>query len=93
MVEKILSGLLTPGLTPGRTPDRAPSRAPVADRQQDQRNAEPAASRETSARLRGTDAPEYAAAVGRLDRLLRDDGADGPRKDARPRGFYLNIVV
>ena len=33
------------------------------------------------------------AAFDRLAKLLTRDGDSGPRSDAPPRGFYLNILV
>ena len=39
------------------------------------------------------DPADVESAVQRLDRLLENDAGNGPRQDAPPRGFYLNIVI
>lgn len=42
---------------------------------------------------RPADPADVTAAAQRLDKLLARDGDTGPRPDAPPRGYYLNIIV
>ena len=49
--------------------------------------------RGTPANPRPPESPDHVAALTRLNRLLQQDGDEGPPKEPLIRGSYLNIVV
>ena len=85
MVGEASGSGVAPGAVQGVTaPGQKPARQEAAQRTAARKAAESGAP---------VDPNDVESAVQRLDRLLENDAGKGPRQDAPPRGFYLNIVI